>query len=59
MDEIKIGDKVIVTFFSKTRLGEVEDIYKSELGQPSLYKVKGSSALFDADEITLHKDDAS
>ncbi|WP_431030087.1 hypothetical protein [Lysinibacillus sp. LZ02] len=56
MDEIKIGDKVIAKIFDKSCPGEVEDIYISTLGKPSLYKLKGSSSLFDESEITLYKD---
>ncbi|WP_107838183.1 hypothetical protein [Metasolibacillus meyeri] len=59
MDEIKIGSKVMVQVFDKQRLGEVEDIYTSEIGRPSLYKLKNSDALFNANEITLYKDGAS
>lgn len=59
MDEIKIGDKVIAKVITTSRIGEVEDIYKSELGKPSLYKLKDSDSLFYEHEITLSKDGAS
>lgn len=55
---MKLGDKVVAcSLNNEHRYGEIEDIYKSELGKPSLYKLKDLNALFDEHEITLVTDD--
>lgn len=49
---MKIGDTVHAKALTMETYGEIEDIYKSELGNPSLYKLKGSTALFEEREVT-------
>ncbi|KYG92036.1 hypothetical protein A0U40_03600 [[Bacillus] sp. KCTC 13219] len=53
--DIEIGNRVLVQHTDRQWTREIADIYTSELGEPNLYRMQGSSSLYTEDEFTLTK----
>ncbi|MCT6922780.1 hypothetical protein [Metasolibacillus sp.] len=52
--DIEIGNMALVQNSRKHWFCEIEDIYTSEIGEPNLYKLKGSG-LYTKDQLTVSK----